>query len=162
MPCECQHLGQLLRTGVARRAGGHGRRAMPNFGLCRRAASQVAAQLRRLRSFCKLLERAVSLAINGANAKVVVMTVEAAAAARRESRLVGPPLSGMVVVSSARYLGFMVMAEGSEAWEPVGATGRQDGVPHQVGQVVGWGSMVSRVRRFSMYCMPILRYWAHA
>lgn len=116
---------------------------------------QGAEQLRRLRSFCRLLERAVSLATNGAKTKVVAVNAEAAAAARRESRLAGSPLSGMGVVGSARHLGLMVMAEGSVAWAPPVAK-----LESRVQWVKLLGcSMVSRVRRYNMYCMSILRYW---
>lgn len=121
------------------------------------ALSRVAEQLRRLRSLFEILERAVSLALNGTKTKVIAMNAEAAAAARRESRLADSPLSGMGIVSSARYLCFMVMAEGIEAWEALVAN---------LESRIQWikmlgGFMVSSVRRINKCCMSILRYWAH-
>lgn len=125
-----------------------------DFGL---ALSRVAEQLRRLRSFCEILDRAVSLAINGNKTKAIPMCDGAAAAGRRESCLNGSPLSRIGVVGSARYLGFMMMAEGIEAWTPP-VTKLEARI--QWIKALG-GPMVSRIRRFNMYCMSILRYWVH-
>lgn len=63
----------------------------------------IPDQLLRLRSFCRILEPAVSLSIDGANTKVVAMAGGARTAALRgEARIRGPPLSSMQVVTTAR------------------------------------------------------------
>lgn len=113
MPRERQHLGHLPMLLALRVAMGSSPSCVLAFADDLRVAlSRASNQLLRLRSFCRILERAVALGINGGKAKVVAMTAGATLPAQREARSRKSPLSGMQVVSTARYLGFMVHGDG--------------------------------------------------